>query len=310
MYSEPAVECGLVTDEVVNQSRYGALPLSYGAAPASCAGGIRTGHRPKGGHTRLPKHVLPSGRRSCLATLQRRLSSDLGFLTGRCSPNRQLVGQRRRRDSNPLEAALQAAAWPPGSSVIKCPSLESNLVFDLRRVACKIHHTPRTNSSAPCRGIERASGRFEVCHAVHHTRRVCVSVARPGIEPGPGTARRVIASEADMRSGTLTGHIVKGVATWKRNSTKTFGESGTARAPCAAWSAVVGCPLHHRDTRADDWIRTRINRPRKVTQSRPAPFSVEPRRHQAGVQGVEPCWAVLEAACFPEAHSCIPPSSG
>jgi hypothetical protein len=23
----------------------------------------------------------------------------------------------------------------------------------------------------------------------------------------------------------------------------------------------------------------------------------------AGVQGVEPCWVVLEAACFPEAHS-------
>ena len=25
---------------------------------------------------------------------------------------------------------------------------------------------------------------------------------------------------------------------------------------------------------------------------------------KAGVQGVEPCLAVLEAACFPEAHSC------
>ena len=24
---------------------------------------------------------------------------------------------------------------------------------------------------------------------------------------------------------------------------------------------------------------------------------------KAGVQGIEPCWAVLEAACFPEAHS-------
>ena len=47
MYSEPAVECGLVTDEVVNQRRYGALPLSYGAASTSGDGGIRTGHRPK-----------------------------------------------------------------------------------------------------------------------------------------------------------------------------------------------------------------------------------------------------------------------
>ena len=83
----------------------------------------------------------------------------------------------------------------------KCPRWESNPGFDLRRVACKIHHTPRTSCSAPRRGIERASGRFEVCHAVHHTRRVCVSVARPGIEPGP------TASEADMLSGTLTGHV-------------------------------------------------------------------------------------------------------
>ena len=36
---------------------------------------------------------------------------------------------------------------------------------------------------------------------------------------------------------------------------------------------VLCCPLHHRDTRADDWIRTSINR-----FTRPAPFSVEPRR--------------------------------
>ena len=64
MYSEPAVECGLVTNEVVNQRRYGALPLSYGAASTSGDGGIRTGHRPKGGHTRLFKHVLQFSSRS------------------------------------------------------------------------------------------------------------------------------------------------------------------------------------------------------------------------------------------------------
>ena len=52
--------------------------------------------------------------------------------------------------------------------------------------------------------------------------------------------------------------------------------------------------------RADDWICTSI-----IRFTRPAPFSVEPRRQvKAGVQGVEPCLAVLEAACFPEAHSC------
>jgi hypothetical protein len=67
--------------------------------------------------------------------------------------------ERRRRESNPLEAALQAAAWPSGSSVgeqgaggaeqsvyslllapsslPKCPRQELDLVFDLRRVACE-----------------------------------------------------------------------------------------------------------------------------------------------------------------------------
>ena len=47
-----------MTDEVVNQSRYGALPLSYGAAFASRAGGIRTHN------LRLRKHVLQLGSRS------------------------------------------------------------------------------------------------------------------------------------------------------------------------------------------------------------------------------------------------------
>ena len=48
----------MVTDEVMNQRRYGALPLSYGATSANCAGGIRT-HNP-----RVMSHVLQSGSRS------------------------------------------------------------------------------------------------------------------------------------------------------------------------------------------------------------------------------------------------------
>jgi hypothetical protein len=75
MYPKRAVECvsssdwrllpktavrmfaNQMTDEVVNQSRYGALPLSYDAAIASRAGGIRTHN------LRLPKHVLQLGSR-------------------------------------------------------------------------------------------------------------------------------------------------------------------------------------------------------------------------------------------------------
>ena len=105
----------------------------------------------------------------------------------RCSPNQQLAASRRRRESNPLDAALQAAATPcdlsvekvesrelrvegqikqvssfsgPQLSTInsqpKCPCQESNLVYDLRRVAC-VHHTPRTIIKSHYRGSPSSS---------------------------------------------------------------------------------------------------------------------------------------------------------
>lgn len=57
------------------------------------------------------------------------------------------VGEQKRRwESNPLRAALQAAASPSGSGVNnwECPRQESNLDLDLRRVVC-LPHTPRTS---------------------------------------------------------------------------------------------------------------------------------------------------------------------
>ena len=39
--------------------------------------------------------------------------------------------------------------------------------------------------------------------------------------------------------------------------------------------ALVGLPLHHRDTRADDWICTSM-----VPLTRRMPFYIEPRRHK------------------------------
>ena|GEM_PF-6330510 len=86
----------------------------------------------------------------------------------KCSLNLQLVGQRRRWESNPLETALQAVALPSGSGtkIKECPRQESNLVYDLRRVAC-IHHTPRT-CSLPRRGIEpRPTASKTVTHPPH-----------------------------------------------------------------------------------------------------------------------------------------------
>ncbi len=48
--------------------------------------------------------------------------------------------------------------------VIQCPRQESNLVFDLRRVACDPQHSEDILSSAPPRN-RTSSGSFEDCHA-------------------------------------------------------------------------------------------------------------------------------------------------
>ena len=48
----------------------------------------------------------------------------------RCSPNRQLIVSRRRWESNPLDAALQAAATPCDISVnqsVSLPGVEPGL---------------------------------------------------------------------------------------------------------------------------------------------------------------------------------------
>ena len=134
----------------------------------------------------------------------------------------------------------------------ECPCQELNLIFDLRGVACE-SGTPQGPESTPPRN-RTSSDRFDVCHAVHHTRRAFViSVARPGIEPGP------TASEADMLSGTPTGHVVK-YPDLESNQDQDL-------------RRVLCCPLHHRDVRADDWICTSI-----TPLTRRMPFSVEPRR--------------------------------
>ena len=54
--------------------------------------------------------------------------------------------------------------------VIQCPRQESNLVLDLRRVACDPQHSENIQS-VPRRGIEPGhhasrSGSFEDCHAL------------------------------------------------------------------------------------------------------------------------------------------------
>ena len=137
----------------------------------------------------------------------------------------QSLAKRRRWESNPLQAALQAAAVPSGSSaalssvlarsrawsstfarsranpshsedmfLIECPAEESNLVRQFRGLPC--------SSGTP-------AGQHD-------------QVARPGIEPGP------TASEAGVRSGTLTGHNIS-IPTWSRTRTRALGEPRAIR---------------------------------------------------------------------------------
>ena len=97
-------------------------------------------------------------------------------------------GKRRRWELNPPRAALQAAATPCDIGVNrrfslrfvsvlqrvnleKCPCQESNLVHDLRRVAC-LRHTPRT--------------------FLHTGNSFCTQVPRRGFEPRPTVSKTVM----------------------------------------------------------------------------------------------------------------------
>ena len=72
---------------------------------------------------KLGPSCTPSSELGLYVTVQRRVSSDLGFSTGRGSPNRQWVGQRRRWESNPLYAGFagsRLAVWLQ-RQLTKCP---------------------------------------------------------------------------------------------------------------------------------------------------------------------------------------------
>ena len=161
--------------------------------------------------------------------------------------------------------------------VIQYPRQESNLVLDLRRVACDPQHSrtyflqrpaEESNLVRQFRGLPCSSGtptgrsfqcldqdlnldqdlRRVLCDPLHH--------------------RDVFNEHPDLESNQV---------------------QGFRKALCD--------PLHHRDnhrTRADDWSCTSIER-----FTGPPPFSIEPRRQQARARGVEPRAAGLESACSP-----------
>lgn len=100
----------------------------------------------------------------------------------------------------------------------ECPRQESNLILDLRGVACLLRHTPRTCCQCPTRESNPVlQDRSLPCYPSHSQgmdattwprllnvakfmpRRLS-QVSRPGLEPGPGP------SEGPMLSTTPSGH--------------------------------------------------------------------------------------------------------
>ena len=166
---------------------------------------------------------------------------------------------------------------------LKCRRQESNLIFELRGLACESGTLRRLSCwfSTPPRN-RTSSGRFEVCHAVHHTRRALSISQYPDLDLNQGLDLRRVQCYPLHHRDMCTSRF--SVPTWIRTRTKTLGRSCAVR-------YTIGTSL---PSRADDWIRISINR-----FTRPAPFSVEPRRHQARARGVEPRPPVLEAGCSP-----------
>ncbi len=208
--------------------------------------------------------------------------------------------QRRRWESNPLKAALQAAALPSGSSATSYSVLARSRTWSSTFAGSRaIRNTPRTYFiSAPRRGIEpghRAQQGPAVSRTamrIRHTRRACIQVSRPGLEPGPCTMvvdlRRVLCDplhHRDVQHPDL--------------------ESNQAGTAAKRWSAL-GKPYAIRYTIGTD-------KPEPTTGFAPASSGFGHRAAwsaaaflnratsatQAGVQGFEPCRAALETASSP-----------
>jgi hypothetical protein len=161
-------------------------------------------------------------------------------------------------DLRASRARVRIRHTPATSFFVQHPAEESNLVRQIRSLPCRPSHS---------QGV------------------ITRSVSRPGLEPGPG--HRSAWMPIGRFGGSNAIRYTTGTCSCcKRRNLESNQDQDLRRVLC--------CPLHHRDTRADDWIRTSINR-----FTRPAPFSVEPRRHKARARGVEPRPPVLEAGCSP-----------
>ncbi len=151
--------------------------------------------------------------------------------------------QRRRWELNPLEAALQAAAVPSGSSAQSSNVLARSRTWSstfARSRANPAHSEDVFLFSAPPRN-RTSSGSFEDCHAIRHTRRASCRKCLDQELNLDLDLRRVLCDPLHHRD-------------LQRPDLESNQDQGLRRAPCD--------PLHHRDrqTRADDWICTSIMR--------------------------------------------------
>jgi hypothetical protein len=181
---------------------------------------------------------------------------------------RSLLSKRRRWESNPHKAALQAAAFPSGSDVgllsthKKCPRQDSNLVFDLRRVACDPPHSeddrkilgdqyPAEDSNLvrqfrrlPCVPAH-PQGVYRLRLERHPTAGASLlfQMSRPGFEPGPGpsegpnairytieTLSHTHQSEQGRRVDSHHHHPVYKTGAFLSRATSAIARNNTARA--------------------------------------------------------------------------------
>ena len=154
----------------------------------------------------------------------------------------------------------------------QCPRQESNLVFDLRTVACK---------SATLRGRVFVQRPAEESNPVLQFRGLPCDPAHP---QGPSVSTRnrtwiwTFGGSYAIRCTIETFSI----PTWSRTRTRALGEPRAIRYTIGTYHQSRRLDLHQHDA-----------------VYRTAAFLFEPRRQQAGVRGFEPRGAALETASSP-----------
>ena len=189
--------------------------------------------RPDFRQHRLNRLRLPQGQRSLRPSFSSSCLSPCTTRTPRLTCVSEGKPLRRLLIVSKKTPDLGSCVWPWYTSYrhsvrsatcrSECPCQESNLVYELRGLACDPAHSKDVLSSVPRQGVEpRLAGSKPAVLSITLARHLLISAARPGVEPGP------TASEADMLSGTPTGHVVSTPA-WTRTRTKTLGGSCAVR---------------------------------------------------------------------------------